>query len=300
MNWRVATEYLAVAFLCCACGPGASSPSSDRGRASDLKDMRIVSMAPNLTEILFELGLEEQIVGVSNFCDYPPAAATKQRVGGVINADIEAIVALEPDLVVNIPGTTSRETVVRLENLGVHTVVVGARTIEETFAAIDTLGKLTGREQRAADLVNSMRIELDNVRTRAQIEPRKNTLFVIGHNPLRVAAGNTFIDDLIEIAGGINVVKDALGRYPRIGLEEVIARQPEIIIDSTLGTAFSEKDIAARRAWWEQWSAIPAVKTGRIYGLDTDVLLRPGPRMTDAALMVAQVIHPEIFGGDND
>jgi len=300
MNWRVATEYLAVAFLCCACGPGASSPSSDRGRASDLKDMRIVSMAPNLTEILFELGLEEQIVGVSNFCDYPPAAATKQRVGGVINADIEAIVALEPDLVVNIPGTTSRETVVRLENLGVHTVVVGARTIEETFAAIDTLGKLTGREQRAADLVNSMRIELDNVRTRAQIEPRKNTLFVIGHNPLRGAAGNTSIDDLIEIAGGINVVKDALGRYPRIGLEEVIARQPEIIIDSTLGTAFSEKDIAARRAWWEQWSAIPAVKTGRIYGLDTDVLLRPGPRMTDAALMVAQVIHPEIFGGDND
>jgi len=293
---------LACCVLCFSCKPAekgqrAVSAAAERDGRGDAA-MRIVSMAPNLTEILFALGLDDRIVGVSNFSNYPAAAVAKPRVGGVLNPDIESILALEPDLVVNIPGSASQEIVNRLAVLGVPTLVVSTVTVEDTLDAVDILGERTGRRDEAAALVQKIRAGFDDVRTRVESEPHKKTLFVIGHNPLYVVGDNTFIDDLIEIAGGINIASDAMGPYPRIGLEDVIFRAPEIIIDSTLGTAFPEKDVATRRRWWRQWDAIPAVATDRIYGLDTDVLLRPGPRMAEAARMVARAIHPDVFDGD--
>jgi len=297
--WRLASVPVCC-VLCFSCRPAENGQPGVSGTAA--RDgggsTRIVSMAPNLTEILFALGLDDHIVGVSNFSNYPAAAAAKPRVGGVLNPDIESILALEPDLVVNIPGSASQKVVARLAALGIPTLVVSTVTVEETLDAVETLGERTGRHDEAAVLVQKIRAEFADVRGRVESEPPTKTLFVIGHDPLYVVGDNTFIDDLIEIAGGINIAGDAIGPYPRIGLEDVIARAPEVIIDSTLGTAFPEKDVVTRRRWWMQWDAIPAVATDRIYGLDTDVLLRPGPRMAEAARMVASAIHPDVFDGD--
>jgi iron complex transport system substrate-binding protein len=217
----------------------------------------------------------------------------------VLNPDIETILALEPDLVINIPGNASGDAVARLAALGVPTLVVSTATVEEALDAIGILGERTGRPDEAAALVQKIRSGFADVRSRVASVPRTKTLFVIGHNPLYAVGGNTFIHDLIEISGGINIASGALGPYPRIGLEEVIAGAPEVIIDSTLGTAFPEKDIAVRRQWWQQWDAIPAVAAGRVYGLDTDVLLRPGSRMAEAARIIAGAIHPDVFDGDS-
>lgn len=268
-------------------GRGPVEPAADAGR--------IVSMVPNVTEILFALGLEDRIVGVSSFCDYPPEVEGKARIGGVLNPDIEAILVLEPDLVVNIPGNASRKTVARLNDLGVPTLVVSTETVGDMFRSIEKIGAATGTTEEAARLAMTMKRDIETIRDSvSNVRPRK-TLFVIGHSPLYVAGRHTFIDDIVEIAGGINIARDAMGQYPRFSIEEVIARGPEVIIDSTLGTAFSEKDVRTRRAWWDRWDSLPAVRDGRVYGLDTDTLLRPGPRMPQAALMVAGVIHPELF-----
>ncbi len=304
---RVTATWAACTSVLFSCRPAhdTSLPVDEGAKAADADagqpaPTRIVSMAPNLTEILFALELDDEIVGVSDFCNYPPAAVAKPKVGGVLNPDIEAILALEPDLVVNIPGSASRTVVAQLEGLGIRTAVINARTVDETFAAIESLGRLTGRREQAAALANRMRAELDEIKTRVRTAPRRKTLFVVSANPLRVAGGTTFIDDLIEIAGGSNIARGALGKYPQLGLEEIIARQPEVIIDSTLGPAFSETAAAERHDWWRQWDAIPAVATGRIYELDTDVLIRPGPRMSEAALILARAIHPEVFEGNGD
>jgi len=295
---RIEVAALLLCALTLSCSPADHPAASVPARSAGvLPPTRIVSLVPNLTEVLFALGLDDRIVGVSSFCDYPPAANTKPRVGGVLNPDIETILALEPDLVVNIPGNASQQVIARLDGLGVPTLVVSTETVEETFAAIEMLGTRTGCRDRADALVEKMRAELDHVRSQANTVPARKTLFVIGHNPLYVAGKNTFIDDLIEIAGGVNIARDALGSYPRFGIEEIIARAPEVIIDSTLGSAFPDRDVATRRRWWDQWDAVPAVQAKRIYGLDTDMLLRPGPRMIETALMLARAIHPEVFDG---
>jgi iron complex transport system substrate-binding protein len=297
MNSSLNRIDLAVSMLACIALAGCGSPDSsdDAVRSEPAEPQRIVSMVPNLTEILFALDLADRIVGVSSFCDYPPEVETTARVGGVLNPDIEAILALEPDLVVNIPGNASEKTIGRLNELGIRTLVVSTETVADMFRSIEVLGAATGRRSAAMALTTSLNEQLQIIRDRVATTVPRKTLFVIGHSPLYVAGSGTFINDLVEIAGGTNIAGDALGQYPRFGIEEVIVRAPEVIIDSTLGTAFPARDVATRREWWSRWDTLPAVRDGRIYGLDTDTLLRPGPRMPAAARMVAEVIHPELF-----
>jgi len=275
-------------------GCGKTATTDDR-EALKAAPQRIVSMAPNVTELLFAMGIGDRVVGVTDFCNHPPEARTKRRIGGVLNPNLEAILALEPDLVINIPGQASQQIMNRLRDLGTHTLTTRTDTIEEIFAAIEEIGQATGATNGAETLARKMRAGLQETSDRVKGRPRAKVLFAIGHDPLYLAGSGTFIDGLIEMAGGTNIASGAVGMYPRFNMEEVIKRAPDVIIDASMGSAFSPEDREKRRDWWLRWDSIPAVKNDRIYGLDTDELIRPGPRIVDALREVARVIHPEVF-----
>jgi iron complex transport system substrate-binding protein len=276
---------LLAAALACARPP---APTGLTGTAPQ----RIVSLTPALTEILFAVGAGDRVVGVTQYCDFPPEAKAKPKVGGYVNPSVEAVLALKADLVLVSPGPGNRDSALALRRAGLRLEIVPAETLEESLAAIESVARFVGDETAGRDLAAAVRVRLDAVAKRVAGEPRVRTFFCIQTDPIIAAGRDTLPSQLLELAGGSNVVS-AL-RYPRLDVEAVAGAKPELILQSRMDLA--NDDAHVEDAFWKRWPSILAVARGRIVVLPDDLTLRPGPRVADAAEELAAILHGEAEG----
>jgi iron complex transport system substrate-binding protein len=254
--------------------------------------MRIVSLAPSVTETLFALGAGGEVVGVSTYCDYPPEAARIDRVGTFLAPNSEVIAAKQPDLVIAVPSPANRASVEALERIGLTVLVVDPETIGGIRQAIERIAAAIGRQGAGQALIGRLDADLEATRAKLRgVRPRR-TLMVVGHSPLVGVGTGIYLDELIEMAGGRNVGAAAGGRWPHLSLEFVLAQAPEVIVDTTMG---SEVEGGQGSAFWGAFANLPAVRDGRVYGYREYSLLRPGPRVGEALATLARYIHPERF-----
>lgn len=246
---------------------------------------RIVSLAPSVTEILFALGLDARIVGVSTADDYPPEKVrSKPRVGG-LQLDVERIVGLRPDLIVGV-ASLQRGQLDRLVAMGLLVLAVDARSLADIYAQIGTIGLVTGQDRAARRLIESMRSHELLVTAAVRGRPRPRVYVEIWGEPLMTAGGGTFVDDLIRLAGGRNIFAD-LGGWPQVNAEAIILRDPEVI----LLTYPNRSQVLARRAWRQ----VAAIRSGRVAEVESVLVSRPGPRIAEGLEQVARILHVEAF-----
>lgn len=260
---------------------------------------RIVSTAPSVTEMLYALGAGDRVVGVTKYCHYPPEAAAKPKIGTYIRPDIETILSLRPDLVVAQKATGNPSD--RLGSLRLNTLLVDHDTIPGIFQSLESIGRAVGAEARAAALVRSIRGEIDSVRMRTGALARRRVVFVVGRTPGKlenvIAVGkSSYLSDVMEIAGGTNIFRDSIAAYPKVSLEELLSRNPEVIVDmgemaETVGV--SEERKRAVVALWTRYPILSAVKRGRVYAVAADIFVVPGPRVVEAVKAFARMLHPE-------
>jgi iron complex transport system substrate-binding protein len=250
---------------------------------------RIVSLAPALTELLFALDLDEQIVGVSAFCDYPTQARQRPSVGGMSNPSLEAIIALKPDLVVMTTDGNSRETAERLEDFGIRTLIFRARRLQEMPAAFQSFGEQLGvptaADALAQDLRNSFTRYADAM-TEASVNNRK-ALFVIWPEPLVVAGAATLIDDALTLLGVDNIAADTAVAYPRFSLEEALRRAPDVVI---FGSGRGMEQQAENLV--QHFSALTSAQNLSVCFVG-DALYRSGPRLGKGIAELAECLIPQ-------
>ncbi|MFC1824051.1 ABC transporter substrate-binding protein [Thermodesulfobacteriota bacterium] len=251
---------------------------------------RIVSLAPSITEILFFLGLDRRIVGVTEFSYYPPEAASKPKVGSYINLNVEKIISLAPDLVIGTADGNQPGVVDLLEQAGIEVFIVNPRNVNEVVATIATLGKVCGLAQKANALAGQLQARMKRVLANIRGRGRPLVFLQINVKPIMTVNKNTFHHDLIRLAGGRNMTADEPVTYPRISLEAVLLMKPEVIIISSMerGGRFERA-----RVEWLKWKGIPAVQEKRVYLIDSDLIDRPSPRIIQGLEGMARLIHPD-------
>jgi len=284
---------LSLALILSACSPTGQTPVinyvfDDLGRlvAINGTPQRIVSLAPSNTEILFALGLGDKVVGVTDYCDYPPEALNKTKVGGYANPDIEKIVALNPDLVLVAYGTPM-DVINTMVGLGLTVYGIKTTDLDDLLNDIRRVGEITDKEVEAQALTSAMESRIQAVTNQTEeLEQRPRVFYIVWHDPLWTAGSGTFINELIEKAGGVNIFGNVTG-YPMVSIEDVLARDPEIIIASewSYDWAINATELASTNA----------SQTGRIFTCDDDLVQRPGPRLVEGLEWFAHFIHPEIF-----
>ena len=256
---------------------------------------RVVSMAPNVTEMLFALGLEEKVVAVTPFCDYPPEAQSKTHLGGT-NPSIEQILALKPDLVLAPQDIIQPGLLQSLDRVKVPTFVLQAAQLEDVLAQIQTVARMFDRSKAGDELAATIRQRIAVVKERTQSLAHPRVLYVLNTDPLQTVGPGSFIHQLIEAAGGANIAAGTLTAYPRLALEEVLALDPELIV-FPVGTA--EGIPAEEQQQWRRWSSLSAVKHNRLVLVPSVLVDRPGPRIVEGLELLAKAIHPEAFTGES-
>ena len=252
---------------------------------------RIVSLVPSVTELIFAIGAQDLLVGVTDFCDYPPAARRKPSVGGMLAPSLETLVALKPDLVVATTAGNREETVTQLGQLGIPVYLVNPERIAGVLDLISRLGGLTHHEGEATRLLASLQARVDAVVARVKGRPRPRVLYVLWPDPLIVPGRGALVSELLTLAGGDSVTSDVGEQYPQLSLEAAVARSPEVIILASHGSGQGRM----AREKWERFRSVPAVKAGHLYIADGNLLHRYGPRMVDGLEGLARLIHPEAF-----
>jgi len=253
---------------------------------------RIVSLAPNITEILYALNLGDRIVGVTRFSDYPSEAKQKPRIGTYVNFNIEKIVSLEPDLIIATYGGNPKTAILRLEELGHAVYVTKAKTVEDVLNTIESIGMITDTREMAGTILNGLKKRIKGVTDRVRHAPRPLVFLQINAKPLMTVGPGSFHNQLIEIAGGRNLVEGSTIRYPQYSIEDVLQRGPDYILISTMDRAglFEEQ-----KADWIRWQNIPALRNTRICFIDSDLIDRASPRVVDGLEEMARLIHPELY-----
>jgi iron complex transport system substrate-binding protein len=252
---------------------------------------RVVSLAPSITEILYAIGLNDEIVGVTEFCDYPPAAKQKPKVG-YAQPNIEAIVTLEPDLVLATRAFLRADLLAKLEQLKVPTFVVDPESFEEIPSRIQTVGRILNRSSSADEVAMAMRQRIAVIRSKMEAVAWVRVLYVLNSKPLITVGPGSYIDQVIKVAGGSNIASQTTVPYPHLNMEAVLSEDPEIII-FPIGKAEGIPLIEQQQ--WLRWTSLSAVKQGRLHQISADVLNRPGPRIVEGLEALARIIHPEAF-----
>jgi len=250
----------------------------------------IVSLAPSNTELLFALGLNDKIMGVTDVCNFPPEALDKEKIGGFSQPSVEKILSLKADLV--IAASLHKEVVEQLDALGVPVIVLNATSISQVLANIELLGKATGTSQAADTLKKEIEAIISQVENkgRSLTEAQRPLVFYeVWNDPIWTAGPNTFIDEMITLAGGINMAADAPSSYVEYSFEVLLARDPQVMF---YGHAMETIDEVLGR---KDWGSVSAIKNNRVYPVDEDVVLRPGPRIGLGLLELAKSIHPELW-----
>lgn len=257
---------------------------------------RIVSMAPNLTEILYALGLDQNVAAVTRDSDYPPEAANKPSVGSFWLPNVEAVIASRPDLILTLEIPQQRSLTGRLRRMGYDCLPVSIWTVDDLFNAITTIGIASGRAAEAEMLLSGIRRNIEQLAGVMAGRSRPRVLWVVQREPLRVAGRDTFINELIELAGGQNAIGPTLHKYPPIGAEQVIAADVQIIVEP----AMTGGDLAEQRrqalAYWSRLPNVPAVANNRICVIEADTVSRLSPRLYQGVEMIAGCLWPEELG----
>ena len=274
---------------------GGTEPIESAGPPLPEEVRRIVSLAPNLTEILFALGLDEKIAGVTLFSDYPAAAVEKPKMGAFWQPNIEAVIAAKPDLVVTLEFPQQKDIARRLKRIGYNCLTVNIEKVSELFEAIDRIAEATGGDAQVAELASNLRSGLDRLAGLMDGNEKTKVLWVIGAEPLRVAGRDTFVNELIELAGGENAIGRTVHKYPPIGSEQVIACAPDVIIEPAMGSKTVPEQQEATLRYWSRFKNVPAVANDRIYVIPPDTVCRLGPRLHQGVEMVARCLRPELF-----
>lgn len=263
---------------------------------------RIVSLAPSNTEIVFAIGAGDNVVGVTDFCNYPydfaawVDAGNMSSIGNYWNPSVEPIVALEPDLVLASSG--SLDAAATLKNLGYAVLVIEGHTIDEVLQDILLVGRATYKNAEASDLVIEMRAKMDAVATQLMAETTTPKVYhEVWGDPLMSVGPGTFIDELITLAGGTNIFNDATTSWPTISSEAVIEKNPDVMFFPDMymgvGNFYETIEAVASRPGWD---SITAVQNNALYEITADIISRSGPRLVDALEEIAKMVHPEIFG----
>jgi len=290
---------LAVLVLWLASGYAMLEPQQmdlSTGRRCPQGPLRIVSMAPNLTEILFALGLGEKVVGVTADSDYPPSAGDKPKVGSFWQPNIEAVIATRPDLVVTLAFEQQSDLARRLRRMGYGCLTVDIETIDDLFAAIVSVGEATGADRQADELCGNMKARTGRLQAMTTDLPRVKVLWVVQREPLRAAGRDTFINEMIALAGGENVIGPTLHKYPPVGGEQIIAAGPEVIIEPAMVQGVLDQQRRQAVSYWHRYTNVPAVTGERICVIDGDVVSRLGPRLPEGVEAIAKCLRPELFG----
>jgi cobalamin transport system substrate-binding protein len=257
-----------------------------RSIAVSTEPRRIISLAPSITETLYALGLRDRVAGVTSYCDYPPEARSKEKVGDTIHPDLERIIGLKPDLVLVSTSSQLEGLTTRLDQLGIPVYVSNPRTVAQVVASIRSIGDLTGSNPAAAKLTSEMEQRISEVQQRVTGLTRPRVLYVLQVSPLITAGRDTFINDLIRVSGGDSISSQETSDYPQFSRETVIARAPELIVaPGSHGTEIVSVDELKR-----DFATTPAVRHGRIVLVDPDLVDRPGPRIVDGLEALSKAI----------
>lgn len=254
---------------------------------------RLISLAPSITENLYSLGLEEELIAVTSYCNCHKGIDKKEKIGNLTNPNIEKIFSLSPDLVLALKGTNRPQTIEKLKSLGLNVVVFDdSDTLDGIMKTFIQLGELTQREKKARELVKEIESEVESIDIKLKALPPVKVFWEVGAKPLVTAGGESFANEFIRYSGGINIFADASAKYPRVSREEVLKRNPEVIILVTMGDV-TEKE----KLYWRKFEELDAVKSNRIYVIDADKVCRPTPLSFLRGLKeVAKLLHPKVFG----
>jgi iron complex transport system substrate-binding protein len=256
---------------------------------------RTVSLAPNLTEIVFALGAGKRLVGRTTRCDYPPEASKVPAIGEYLKPDPERLISLNPDLVLTTKTGTRKEMVSRLEDLGLKVFVADSRNVNDVFSLIRRVGILLGTPDKARALVSELEQRRKALRQKLAKVKKPSVLFLVGTRPLVVAGGKSPIGAMIREVQGVNIAEDALIPHPRYSGEEVIRKDPDLII--MLGKEHMDRD--ASLADLKRLGELSALRKGRVYQVDGNVVARPSPRVIEGMERLATILHPELFQADS-
>jgi ABC-type Fe3+-hydroxamate transport system substrate-binding protein len=254
---------------------------------------RVVSLAPNLTETVYALGLEDKLAGDTTYCDTPAAAKDKPHVGAPMNPSLEAIVALHPDLVLA-TAINRWETVDALTRLGIAVYSTDPRTVRDMLESVTLLGDLMGAHERGAALVAKLQMTLDDLQMRLRERPLAHVLFVVWEDPLITIGQNTFIADALRYAGAESVIISKQD-WPQISMEEVLRLEPEYIVLTSNHSESDDSEQVRELRTRPVWNQIEAVKLGRIVVAGEEVT-RPSPGLIATIVELAHGLHPEVFG----
>lgn len=250
-------------------------------------------MAPNLTEILFALGLEEQIIAVSSDSDTPPAAKDLPKVGTFWQPNLETVVARRPTLVVTLDFGQQKRMADKLRSLDIETLTVSIESIGELMEAIETIGEATGRSEAARALVGSIQERIRQIRERYAGRERPRVLWVVQRSPLRAAGVKTFAGEFLDIVGAVNAVGPTLHQYPPIDAEQVLSARPDVIIEAVEEPGDPEGELEEARKYYRRYRRIPAVQNDRIYLVEADLVSRLGPRLPEGLELIAEKVWGE-------
>jgi iron complex transport system substrate-binding protein len=254
---------------------------------------RIVSAAPNLTEILFSLGLGQNIVAVPQYSTYPPETQTLPKIGSFFQPSIEAVIAQKPDLTITLDFPQQKNLADRLDRMGYNTQTLKIETVEQLYQAIDQIGEASNSKGKSDELIANIKTELNIISAKASQTEKPKVLWVVQREPLRVAGVNTFINDMIELAGGQNAIGQTLHQYPPIGSEQILATQPDVIIEASMvGGDIVQQQIAAIEHF-SKFKNIPAVVSNKIFVVDGDTVSQLGPRLGQGVKMIANCLTSE-------
>jgi iron complex transport system substrate-binding protein len=278
-------------------GQGTITIIDDAGRHVHLDSVptRIVSHVPSITETIFALGLGDKLVADDDYSDYPEAAKTKPKIGGYFTPNIEEIVAMKPDLVLT--DNKVPDLIPKLDSLGIPVAVIDPKDINGVLTDVDLLGNITGSQKAAEELTSEMRMRIDAVMMKVVPLSYRPSVFYVydATDPTKpwTAGPGSFVDSLINMAGGHNVAASASGPWIQFNMEELVNANPDIIlVDSSHGTAAISPDQLEKLPGWQD---LKAVKENQVYTIDGDLVNRSGPRIVQGLEEIAKILHPELF-----
>lgn len=263
----------------------------DREVVIDYVPKRIVTLAPSLTEVAYFLGIGERVVGVTKYSSYPPDAARKPDVGSYVDLNVEKIVSLSPDLVVSTADGNQPAVIEILEKAGIPVFVVNPRNLRQVIQTVVDIGEVCGVPDRARELADGLSARVDLIASKTADQDRPLVFLQVNGKPIMTVNANTYSSDLVRLAGGRNMSDEEPITYPRISIEEVIQRKPDVIIVSSMER---NGELEKIRQQWLRLDTIPAARNGRVHLVDSDLIDRPSPRVADGLEVLARHIHPGV------
>jgi iron complex transport system substrate-binding protein len=252
------------------------------GCAQESQPSGIVSLSPANTEILFALDAGDQVIGVTKYCNYPPEAKNITKVGGYVDVDVEKVISLNPGLVV--AEKANGEAIEMIEKAGIRIIVLEAKTVEDVISNIKLVGKAVGREEKAEEIANEINLTIEEIQSGIVGKAKPRVLVVVWHEPIYVAGNNTFIDDVIEKADGINAANH-IDDFKAIGYEDIISINPDVIL---IPSGHGSYEALINNTALQD---VKAIKEKRVYLVDQDILSRPSPRVVEAIKTVYSLLY---------